>query len=115
MRITRNMYFRPLPMLVLALCFLGSTVGAGYHACAEDTPPQAMQEMECCPPDTAPVHKAEKRCCLEFSCPRCFSFPVVSLQPMTASPEAHAFLPIRYIGYAVADYIPSLRDRPPKA
>lgn len=114
-------FFRQLLLVAVALCFGASGVSASYHVCPEDKPAapmEAMGEMEDCASMNMPASEKpvkEKKCCVDFSCPKCFSTPLVSARhealPLASLPAALA----RPGEYQITYHMPDAPERPPKA
>jgi hypothetical protein len=119
----RNLH-TPLHRFLVAamlLFFTAGSVGATYSGCAMQAPTAqeaqpAMTDMDCASMDmSAPSKpKTEKHCCLDYSCPKCFSSPL-----MTTRLEASLALP-RSFTLAVTDIVATKNqlnrdiERPPK-
>jgi len=111
-------FLRQLLLVAVALCFGASGVSASYHICPEDKPATAMEAMEDCASMNMPASEKpvkEKQCCVDFSCPKCFSTPLVGARhdalPLASLPAALA----QPGEYRIAYHLPDAPERPPKS
>ena len=112
---------RRVSVTALSLCFAVAPLSASYHACEMEPPAKQevqadMAGIDCASMDMSADSqpKAEKQCCIDFSCPKCFSSPLATVQQETiAAPVEHAVL-VREDGDAVVSHPNSGIDRPPK-